>query len=111
MSGAPNNFSRPNDLPGVGEWAIVLADVDAVGINGGGEFGEIVENEGDFRFAAKWEKATGDTLDGGEIVIFGAKLENVCTALNEGAGDRFRVFLGDIAEVEDAVEECRMRSA
>ena len=59
------------------EGAVVLADVNTVGVDGGGEFGEIVEDKWDARRAAKGDELAGDALEGGEVVIFCAELEDV----------------------------------
>ena len=78
--------------------------MDAVGTDVGGEGGVIVEDEGDSGGAAEREEFFGDALDGGEVVAFCAELEEVGSAGEEGGGDVLGVFLGDVAEVEDAVE-------
>ena len=53
MGGAADEFAGADDFAGGGERAVVLAEVDAVGIEGGGEGGEIVENEGNRRRATR----------------------------------------------------------
>ena len=92
-------------MPGFSQGAVVLADVDAVGTDLGGEGGVVVEDEGNSGGAAEREEFFGDAADGGEVMAFGAELEEVGTAGEEGGGDGFGVLLGDVAEVEDAVEE------
>ncbi len=77
MGGAADEFARTDDFAGGCERAVVLAEVDAVGIEGGGEGGEIIEDEGNSGGAAKRQQAAGDTLDGGEVFAFGAELEEV----------------------------------
>ena len=69
-----------------------------------GEGGEVVEDEGNSGGAAEREEFFRDAADGGEVVAFGAELEEVGSAVEEGLGDVLGVFLGDVAEVEDAVE-------
>jgi hypothetical protein len=86
------------------ERAVVLAEVDAVGTEFEGEGGVVVEDEGDSGGAADGEEFFGDAADGGEVVALGAELEEMGSAGEERAGDGFGVFLGDVAEVEDAVE-------
>jgi hypothetical protein len=80
MGGAADEFAGADDFAGGGERAVILAEVDAVGIKGGSEGGEIVENEGNPGGSAEREQAAGDALDGGEVFAFGAELEEVGAA-------------------------------
>jgi hypothetical protein len=86
------------------ERAVVLTEVDAVGAEFEGEGEVVVEDEGDAGGAAEGKEFCGDAADGREVAAFGAELEEIGSAGEEGAGDGFGVFLGDVAEVEDAVE-------
>jgi hypothetical protein len=83
--------------------------VDAVGPDFYGEAGVVVEDEGDSGGAAEGDEFLGDAADGGEVVALGAELEEMSTAVEERLGDGFGVFLGGVAEVEDAVETHRMK--
>jgi hypothetical protein len=74
---------RPAFFEGLGEAAVVLADMDAIGADGGGEFREVVEDEWDARSSAEREELAGNALDGGEIVVFCTELENIRTAGEE----------------------------
>ena len=91
-------------FPCLFEGAVVLANVYTVGVDGGGEFWEIVEDEWDACGAAEGEELAGDSLDGGEVVVFCTELEDVCTASEKRGGDFLGTRLGGVAEVEDAVE-------
>lgn len=99
-----NSALRLNGPAGVGEGAVILADVDAVRADFRGEGRMVVEDEGDAGGTAKRDELAGDALDGGEIVAFGAELEEVGTAGEERGGGAFGLFLGGVAEVEDGVE-------
>ena len=99
-----NSALRLDGPAGVGEGAVVLADVDAVRADFRSEGRVVVEDEGHAGGAAKRDERAGDPLDGGEVVVFCTKLEEIGTASEEGGGDVFGIFLGDVAEVEDAVE-------
>ena len=92
-------------FPCCGEGAVVLADVDAVGIDFCGEGRVVVEDEGDPSGAAKGEDFFRDAADGGEVVPLGAELEKVRTASEKGLGNGLGEGLGDVAEIEDAVEK------
>jgi hypothetical protein len=104
MSGAADEFARTDDVPGFGERAVVLADVNAIRIDFRSEGGMIVKNERNSGGAAERKKLLPDTPNGGEIVTFRSKLEEISTASQERSGDFFRARLRDVAEVEDAVE-------
>ena len=99
-----NSAVRLQEAAGCGERAIVLAQVDAICSEGGGESGKIVENEGNSGGAAKGEEAAGNAFDGGEVVVFRTKLEDVGSPGQEQGGDFHGTFFGRVAEVQDAVK-------
>ena len=57
-----------------------MADVDAVGTDFQGEGGEVIENERHSGGAAEREEFFRDAADGGEVVAFGAELEETGSA-------------------------------
>ena len=99
------NFAvRFQDAASIGEGAVVLAEVDAVGTDAGGECGVVVEDEWNSGGSAKRDEPTSDALDGGEIVVFRAELKEIGTTGEKGGGDSLGTLLGDVAEVEDGVK-------
>ena len=74
-------FHAPYFFESFGERAVVLADVNAVGTDFCGEGGEIVENERDAGGAAERDEFFSDAADGGEVLAFGAELEEVGSAV------------------------------
>ena len=92
---------------GAFEGAVVLAEVDAVGIEFGGEGWKIVEDEGNARGAAEREDAAGDGGDEVQRLALGAELEEIGSTGEEGGGDGFRVLGAGVAEIEEAVEAGR----
>ena len=99
-----NSALRLDGLAGVGEGAVILADVDAVRIHGSGKGRVIVQDKRYASSPAKRDQPAGDALDGGEVVVFRPKLEEVDTAGKEGGGGVFGIFLGHVAEIKDAVK-------
>ena len=85
--------------------AVVLADVDAIRTEFTGELRVVVEDERNPGSAAERDEFLGDTTDGGEIVAFGAELENIRTTRKQAGGHLFGSGFGGVAEVEDAVEK------
>jgi hypothetical protein len=77
VHGRLNSAGRLDGAAGVGEGTVVLTDVDAIGIQGGGEAGVVVEYKWHTRGAADRKEASGDALDRRQVVVFRTELEAV----------------------------------
>lgn len=104
VGGAADDHRGADDGAGLGERAIVLPEVESVGAEFRGELGEVIEDEWDTGGAAEREGGFRDAADGGGVAGFGAELEQVRAAVEQGLGGGGGVFLADVAEVEDGVE-------
>ena len=65
----------------------------------------VVHDERNTGGAAKRQDEAGERFDFLRRVPFGAELHEVRAAGEEGGGGIFGVFRGDVAEVENGVEE------
>lgn len=108
MGGAADEFPGANDGAGGRKWAVVLTDVDAIGIEFGGEGGEIVQDEGHACGPTERNDAAGDGGDEIQRLALGTELEKIGSSGKEGGGDGFRVLGSGVTEIEEAVEAGRI---
>ena len=89
---------------GIGDGAVILPNMRALGADGGDDLGEVVDDEWDAGFFGDGDECFSERLDFVVGKVFSAELDDIDAALDHFGKGLRRGFAGDVAEIDDPVE-------